>query len=585
MIPYVLRKIKLFGIVTLFVVIGAIAQTMIPLKIKEVLDSINTDPSSNALVSGFWIITLLGTIDYLSAVGMRYYNNKFGQQVLYDVREDIFAKLQSQEMEFYASESIGQIMARTIEETLLMNDIFTWGYRIAMLTALLFVGAFVSMWVESPLLAFAFSIIVPIMLISLYRISRNNFPIFYDTRKTYGAMNNTLAENFSGIRTVKSFGREENQIEIFKNSNQIYFQAAKKEIHVNALIQTLAIYLINISLFIVVFFGGGLVRTSIIENSTFIAFMLLIFQIARPGRFLGELSIRLQMANTAAVRLNEVMQSTTNILSPENPVPLNTDKTVLTFENVSFKYPASKVNILENVSFSIPFGQKVAILGATGSGKSTLINLIPRFFDPTEGRLLINGIDIKQYSLDELRKYIGIVHQESFLFTLTIAENIAFGNSDASEDDIENAARIAQIHENIQSFPDAYQTMVGERGVTLSGGQKQRVAIARAILTNPKILIFDDSVSAVDPETEAKIQSQIGSLDRNRTILVISQRPSSLQYVDRIILLEDGKVVQDGTHDELIAIDGPYKDFNDAIDHQIKFIDFDSVIDQKMEVN
>lgn len=575
--PYTIRQKRLFSLVTFFIIVSAVAQTFIPVKIKSVLDSVEVQPSQAVLLQGVLVILGLATFDLLGAVGMRYFNNRFSQNVLYDIRQDIFAKLQEQDLEFYATESIGQIMARTIEEAFMLNDLLRWGYRIGLQTALLFTGAIIAMWIDNPLLAFAVALLIPIILIMLSRTSKNNFKIFYSTRYAYGEMNSMLAENLSGIRSVKSFGRERQQIGIFAEKNKNFFTAAKKEIHIRSYLGPVVIYMIDLAILLILFIAGGLVRLQIVETSSFIAAMLLIFQIARPGRFLGELSIRLQMADTAAVRLNEIMKAPHTILQQENAIEFQSENPELTFDNVSFRYPNAKVNAVERLNFTIPHGQKVAILGATGSGKSTIINLIPRFFDPTEGSIKLNDRDIREYTIRSVRDLIRIVHQESFLFTLSIEENIKFGRPNATHEEVVAAAKAAQIHDTILSFKDGYDTIVGERGVTLSGGQKQRISISRALLTDPKILIFDDSVSAVDPETEAKIQTQLGTIDRNRTILVISQRPSSLQYVDRIIVVADGQIVQDGTHAELSAREGIYKNFLRAMQSQVKFIEWQEI--------
>jgi ABC-type multidrug transport system fused ATPase/permease subunit len=246
----------------------------------------------------------------------------------------------------------------------------------------------------------------------------------------------------------------------------------------------------------------------------------------------------------------------------------------ITFRHVSFDYPQTP-HTLHDINITIPNGQKVALLGPTGAGKSSLINLIPRFFDPTTGSILIDGIDIRNITKRSLRSHIGIVHQEAYLFTLSIYDNIAFGNANATKEEVIAAAQAAQIHDFVSTLEEGYDTIVGERGVTLSGGQRQRVTLARTLVQNPKILIFDDSVTAVDPETEAKIQSSLQSAATERTTIIISQRPSSLRYVDRIIVLDNGHVVQDGTHTELQQVDGIYQQFLDALSTQIQFLDWD----------
>ena len=465
-------------------------------------------------------------------------------------------------------------MSRTIEEVFSLREILTWGYRISLLLVWLFIGSMIVMVRISLELALIFLVIPIILLTITAKTSKNNIAKFYDARYKYGVMNDVLAENLSGIKTVKSFGREQEQIAEFNLKNQDFFDASMKTVRIRATLQPGMIFVISMALIGLVFVGGGFVATNRITPGNFIAFMLLVLQIAVPGRFIGWLGIIMQNSQSAAIRLNEIFKAP--IVLAEDPDAEDIGEIIgnVKFENVDFDYPG-KAHALHNINLEIPNGQSIALLGPTGSGKSSLINLIPRFFDPSKGRILIDDKDISKYTLNSVRDSIGIVHQVAFLFTLSIHDNIAFAKQDATREEVIMAAKAAQIHDFIDSLEMGYDTIVGERGVTLSGGQRQRVTIARTLLQDPRILIFDDSVSAVDPETEAKIQGALESASQNRTTIVISQRPSSLKYVDRIIVLDKGHVVQDGTHSELINTDGIYADFINAVDTQITFIDWE----------
>jgi len=577
--PYVKRKFKLFLPMVLLITIGAVAQTYIPLQVRDIIDNVlnNLQVSSHSqlIFNSFLIIVGLSSIDWLTEISARFLNNRFNQGIQFEIRLDIYKVLQSQELEFYSMESIGQIMARTFEEVASLRELLGWGLRILLLIIILYFSAAIVMLQTSVVLGLVYLLLAPIVLATLSKISRNNAKIFYNTRFKFGEVNEVMAESYSGIKTVKSFGRELDQIEHFNNINNEFFHTAMKEINVRSTLQPMMILFINIGVVVVLFIAGLALNFTFITSGDFIAFMLLTINLVNRGRFLGDLSISVEMGNAAAKRLNEVLKSKTYLTEREDPIPIPDDGLDIDFENVTFRYPEAHVNSLENVSFTIPAGEKVALLGTTGSGKTTLVNLIPRFFDPIEGDIYISGQNIKDYSLTELRRKVGIVHQDNFLYTMTIRENIAFGNPNATDEEIIIAAKIAQIHDFISDLPDGYNTIVGERGVTLSGGQRQRVAIARAVLPNPMILVFDDSVSAVDPETEAKLQDTIGGAATNRTIIVISQRPSSLRYVDRILVLDKGRIVQDGTHEELKSCDGIYKRFTKAVESQIKFIAWD----------
>ncbi|OLS26523.1 MAG: putative multidrug export ATP-binding/permease protein [Candidatus Heimdallarchaeota archaeon LC_2] len=577
--PYTKKHKLKFWALNLSIFVAAISQTLIPFQISRLIDGPLQDGNKSGLYSGFAIIVFLGIVDLLAGMGQRFASVKFSTSVIYDIRQDLYQTLQYQELEYYSSETIGQIMSRSIEEVLSLREILTWGYRIALLLVLLFLNSFIVMVGISPKLSIVFLLIPVILFYIAFSTSKGNVKLFYDARFKYGTMNEVLAENLSGIKTVKSFGREEEQIAIFNVKNQDFFDASLKTAKIRANLQSGMVFIISIAMMILVIVGGVFVSNGEITTGQFVAFMLLVLTISMPGRFAGWLGIILQNSQSAALRLAEIFDAPELLEEKYDAIELSDIEGRIRFDNVFFKYPNIQTNdvpdALHHVSFEIPSGQKVALLGPTGSGKTSLINILPRFYDPKEGSVYIDDIDIKSVTTRSLRKNIGIVHQEAFLFTLTIHDNIAFGNSTATRDEVIDVAKSAQIHDFINGLDEGYDTIVGERGVTLSGGQRQRITIARTLLQNPKILIFDDSVSAVDPETEARIQESLESASTLRTTIIISQRPSSLKFVDRIIVLDNGHVVQDGTHENLIGEEGMYKEFLNAVETQIKFLSWD----------
>ena len=328
--------------------------------------------------------------------------------------------------------------------------------------------------------------------------------------------------------------------------------------------------------------GGFFLYSNLISAGLFASFVLLILRLGQQTRFLGDLGIDLLMADSSSIRLNEVLKAKL-VLEDDPDAEIMTEMTGhIEFKNVSFVYPGNSYKSLDNVNLEIRPGEKIALLGPTGSGKTTLVNLIPRFFDPTEGTVLIDEKDIKHLSRKSLRQFIQVVHQDNFLYTITLYENIAFGRPSADLDEVIHYSEASQIHGFINSLANKYDTIVGERGVTLSGGQRQRTTIARGLLVRPKIIIFDDSVSAIDPETEAKIQETISQINKDITLIVISQRPSSLKFVDRIIVLDEGTIIQQGSHNELMQVDGLYKRFINSVKKQVKFIDWDESISESI---
>ena len=573
--PYIKKHKLFFAGVNLASIGAATAQTLIPLKISEIIDITLEEASKSSLLIGFVILIGFTLLDLLANMIQRRFTVKMSQNVIFDLRQDLFEVLQGHELEFYSKESVGQIMSRSIEEVYSMRELLTWGYRITALVTFLFIGSIVSIMSISWQLGLVFLIIPIIVVVLTTKTSARNKELFYGARFKFGELSEVLAENLSGIQTVKSFGAEDEQIQNFNVYNQEFYEASMKTAGVRARIIPGMIFLIASMLVGLVFLGGGMVAMGDLTVGNFVAFMLLSLNIAIPGRFLGFIGILVQDGNSAAIRINEILQAPPFLDEGKSANDVDSIKGKIEFENVSFGYPGAN-NSLCNINFTINPGEKIALLGRTGSGKSSLINLLPRFFDPTEGRILIDEKDIKtEYTMRSLRKQIGIVHQESFLFTVSIHENIAFGCVNASREDVINAAKAAQIHDFIETLDEGYDTIVGERGITLSGGQRQRVSIAQTLMTKPKILVFDDSVSAIDPKTEAKIQDALQESMEDRTTIIISQRPSSLQYVNKVFVLDNGRIIQSGTHDELMATEGAYKNYISQVYANVKFMDWE----------
>ena len=574
MVPYVKEQKKSFFILNILFFFAAIQQTLVPIEIQVIIDNGILNKDSQVIFYGFIIVFFLAIAELILNISMRVETTYFSQKAMESMRRDIFRAIQGQELQFFAKETVGQLMSRSIDEIYGFQDILTWGIRTAGVIVWLFVDIFITMWFSSIILAFTFSLIIPILFLILIRSSRHNAKIFYNTRFKYGELNQAIAENLSGIRTVKSFGREKEQIKSFSVRNTIYSDEAINQTRVSSGLQPEMIFIISLAMIMLLFFGGILNELNVIKIGQLIAFMLLVIQISNPGRFLGDLAIYIQTADASAIRLNEVIKSKPIIEDEIGAEEIKDIQGDIIFENVSFQYPGSKIYALKNINLHIRAGEKIALLGPTGAGKTTLVNLLPRFFDPTEGKIFLDGKDISTVQLKSLRKYVGIVHQDNFLFTLTLHNNIAFGKITASRNEVVGSAQDAQIHDYISTLPTGYESIVGERGVTLSGGQRQRVTIARTLITLPNVLILDDSVSAVDPETEARLQETLEKVVVSRTTIIITQRPSSLRFVDRILVLDNGEIIQQGTHNELKSQPGMYQDFINAIENQIKFIDW-----------
>ncbi|WP_371801731.1 ABC transporter ATP-binding protein [Candidatus Lokiarchaeum ossiferum] len=577
LIPYVKRQKTIFMIVNLTAIATAVFQTLIPFQVSSLIDTVIVPRNLDQLVPGFLLLILYALLDWGGNMSLRVSATYFGQAIIRDLRQDLYETLQSQELEFYANENVGQIMSRTIGEIISFGNILRWGYRLFLLFVWLYLFSIISVWQISPYLSLILLILIPIIFGTIFYASSQNQGKFYQEKYVGGKLNNFIAENLAGIKTVKSFGREEEQIAKYVKKNNEYIDTMLKTYRVRAGLREGMVFILSLATMGLIIVGGAFIFNGIITAGQFVAFMLLVIQMGIPGRWMGYLGVLTFDANAATLRLNEVFDAPNPLLQSQGDLIMNEVKGKITFDNVDFSYPTG-VPILQNINFTIEPGQQIVLLGPNGSGKSSLVNLIPRLFDPTKGRILIDDFDIKSFSLSSLRKQIGIVHQEAYLFTLSLHDNIAYGIPNATREDVIKVAKAAQIHEFICTLEEGYETIVGERGVTLSGGQRQRIAIARTLLKNPPIIIFDDSVSAVDPVTEGLIQASLQKLGENRTTIIISQRPSSLQYAERIIVMDKGFVVQDGTDDTLRSVPGIYQQFVETVQYQLKNIDWNESV-------
>ena len=583
--PYLKKYRRWLISIYLLVILAAIVQTLIPVQISRLLDSAdgNILEFRTLFLTGVLLLSL-ALLGFSFDVMMRLLSIRFAHGMIYSIRKDIFDVLQEQQLEFYSSETVGQIMSRTVEEVFSLRDILTWGHRITFLFSCLFVGVVVTLFFTNPLTGFIFILLFPVMILVIFKYAATKHRIFYNAKVKYGDMNQSLAENLLGIKTVKSFGGENEQIRYFEDRSDTYRVAALEPAKVRALIEPLMIFLLSFGVVLLLLIGVYLVQQELLTIGELAASILLVLQLMVPGRFLGWVGVVANDANNAAKRLNELFRAPTYLEYLGEPTKPKI-KGKIEFKNVSFKYPNEEEYSLRGVNLTINPGEKIAIIGATGSGKSTLINLIPRFYDPDEGTIEIDGHDIRSIDLRYLREVVGIVHQDVFLFTLTVRENVGFARPTADLEEIERALEIAQMSDFIQSLEDTYDSIIGERGVTFSGGQRQRVAIARMLLQRPTVMIFDDAVSAIDPETEKRIHESIEESEDENTMIVISQRPGSLKIVDRIVVVEDGAIVQDGTYDELYKREGRFREFITAVNSQVKFMDWDVSDDAEAEAD
>jgi subfamily B ATP-binding cassette protein MsbA len=478
-----------------------------------------------------------------------------------DLRDDAYKHLHKLPIGYFKSERVGNIISRFTNDVNIIQASISATFSNLIkepLTIIVFLGIAISISWRLSLFAF---IIVPIasLIIAWIGTKLKKQTIILQTKMA--DITSILQETISGVKIVKAFGMEQFENQRFMNETKNYFKLVLKIVRIRNLSSPITEILSVIIGVVIIYYGGILVLVDgTLNASQFLGFLFAIFQMMPPIKELGSVNNRIQEASAAADRVFEIMDIEPHIKNIPNAIQLKDFKDEILFKNVSFKYEDSEVNVLENLNFSVKRGEIIALVGPSGGGKSTLADLIPRFYDPTEGQIFLDGNDIKEVAIESLRSKMGIVTQETFLFDTNIAENIAYGLTDYPMEKIIEAAKTANAHNFISEMPNGYNTIIGERGVKLSGGQRQRLTIARALLKNPEIMIFDEATSALDNESEILVQEAIERLMLNRTTFVIAHRLSTIRNATSILVLDRGRIIQKGTHDNLIAEEkGLYK--------------------------
>jgi ATP-binding cassette subfamily B protein len=489
-----------------------------------------------------------------------YLSEKASQGAAYDLRNELFAKIQHLSFSYHDQAQTGQLMTRATNDVELVRHFIGMGF-LQLLNAIVMLAGSIAFLVNMNWqLSIAVLIIVPLALGVFGFFASRARPMFTVVQQKLSALNTVLQENLAGVRVVKAFAREPYETERFGDMNVELQDTQVRVGKMLAMVMPLIFAIANLGTLAVVWLGGLQVIGGWLTIGELVAFNSYLMMLMMPVGMLGMILTMVSRAGASAERVSEILDVQIEVKDEPEATSLPSIRGEVAFKNVSFSYFGGSGNVLSDVSFVAEPGQTVALLGATGSGKSTIINLIPRFYDVTQGQVIIDGHDVRDVTLQSLRSQIGIVLQDTTLFSGTIRDNISFGRPDAPIEKVIAAARAAEAHDFITAVPNGYDTWVGERGVTLSGGQKQRVAIARALLMNPRILILDDSTSNVDVATEGRIQAALEELMKGRTSFVIAQRISTVLNADQILVLDKGRSVAQGTHEELMETSSIYAD-------------------------
>jgi ATP-binding cassette subfamily B protein len=560
LIPYLARyrsEIAAGAVMVVFMVFAAMAA---PRVLMHVVDGLTQGIESEKLIFYASMILLVAVLEGFFRFWMRRILIGVSRKAEYDLRNDFLERVQKMSLTALGARSTGDVMSRATNDLAAVRAVLGPGIMYSMNTFTTFVtGSFLLFHIHWKLTILAY---IPMALVSLSvgYFGRRIHDRFEEIQAQFSIMSAKVQENISGIRVVKAFAREDSEIRAFEAHNHSYIRRNISMIRLWGVFHPMMTVLLGLSTVALLWFGGRQVVLGNLTLGEFVAFMGYLSMLTWPTIAIGWVMNVIQRGSASMGRMLEIMQAEADIKDAPCAAPPEIIDGAVEFKNLSFTYPNSKTPALRNVSLRIEPGTTLAVVGHTGSGKSTLANLLPRLIDPPPESLFIDGKDVREWPLEDLRKTIGCVPQETFLFSDTVSENIAFGKNDASEEEIRRAAEVSQILQDIETFPDKMRTFVGERGITLSGGQKQRIAISRAVLRQPKILIFDDSLASVDTYTEERILKELENVTRGRTTILVSHRVSTVRGAHQIVVLKDGEIIERGTHDSLLGLDGVYAD-------------------------
>lgn len=561
MVKYMKSYMALAIAAPLFMFIEVMMDLMQPMFMKEIIDE--------GIVSGelSYVMVLLGKmlgvalIGYIGGVGCSYFSAKSAVYAGTDIRKDLFGKVQSLSYGNIDRLETGHLITRLTNDVTQVQRVLMMMQRIMVRAPLQIIGSFIMTYLISPKLFLILLIIVPLLILSMTIIIKLGYPLYRIVQKRLDGVNTVMQENLAGIRVVKAFVRSNFEKKRFSNVNDDYMYTTRKVSRVTAIMSPITMILVNIGIVAVLWFGGIEVRVGSLTVGEVLAFINYLLQLLQSLTMVANLLMMYSRGQASAERIIEVLDAESDVSDSEKAKVIETLAGDLVFDKVSFSYGDHSIEpVLTDISFRAKKGQKVAIIGSTGSGKSTLVNLIPRLYDVSSGTISIGNTDIREIESHSLRSRVGMVLQESILFSGTIKENIKYGKENATDEEAIEASIIACADDFVRDKEKGYESIVGQKGVNLSGGQKQRLAIARALVRQPEILILDDSTSAVDVVTESVIQEQVDNKLKDTIVVMVAQRISSVLDADQILVLDGGQLVGKGTHKELIHNNKVYRD-------------------------